>query len=35
MSAMHDSSVRINDRISSFGQPLGVSFPLFTRIAAV
>ena len=35
VSATHDSSVRINDRISSFGQSLRFSFQFFSRLATV
>ena len=35
VSATHDSSVRINDRISSFGESLPFSFQFFSRLATV
>ena len=35
VSATHDSSVRINGRISSFEQSLRFSFQFFTRLSAV
>ena len=35
VSATHNSSVRINDRIGSLGQSFPFSFQFFTRLASV